>query len=187
MEVRTDSKNGAPVTSPSDTIEAFQAQTQSCVGEWLQQILDEPDRFADIEQQIDQHYRQGGGQLAASFLIKVTENPQMDENVQRASGRRHPAASAPATNPKCPAPLRFGALDHHRRLCSTTHQGHQPQRATRRIIPRTGGLRIRQRLQSGLAIQGGSDRCPEPVDRRGTEGTATRGHRAGQEDGAANR
>ena len=83
MEVRKDSKNGVLVTSPSDSIEAFQAQTQSCVEQWLQQIQDDPDRFADIEQQIDQHYRQGGGQLVASFLIQVTENPRMDENVQQ--------------------------------------------------------------------------------------------------------
>ncbi len=83
MEVRKDSKNGVLVTSPSDTIEAFQTQTQSCVGEWIQQLQDDPDRFADIEQQIDQHYRQGGGQLVASFLIKITENPQMDENIQQ--------------------------------------------------------------------------------------------------------
>jgi hypothetical protein len=83
MEVRTGSKNGVLVASPSDTIGAFQAQTQSCVEQWLQQIQDDPDRFADIEQQIDQHYRQGGEQLVASFLTQVTENPRMNENVQQ--------------------------------------------------------------------------------------------------------
>ena len=83
MQVRTDSKNGAPVASPSGTIEAFQTQTQGCVEQWIQQLQDDPDRFADIEQQIDQHYRQGGGQLLASLLVQVTENPQMDENVQQ--------------------------------------------------------------------------------------------------------
>ena len=54
MEVRTDSKNSVPVTSPSDTIETFQAQTQSRVEQWRQQLQDDPDRFADIEQEIDQ-------------------------------------------------------------------------------------------------------------------------------------
>jgi len=63
MEVRKDSKNGVLVESASDTISTFQVQTQSCVEQWLQQLQDDPDRFADIEQQIDQHYRQGGGQL----------------------------------------------------------------------------------------------------------------------------
>ena len=83
MQVRTDSKNGAPVASPSDTIKTFQAQTQSYVGQWIQQLRDDPDRFPDIEQQIDQHYRQGGGQLLASVLAKVTENPQMEKHVQQ--------------------------------------------------------------------------------------------------------
>ena len=82
MQVRTDSKNGAPVASPSDTIKAFQAHTQSRVEQWIQQLRDDPDCFADVEQQIDQHYRQGGGQLVASLLTRVTEDPQMDEHVQ---------------------------------------------------------------------------------------------------------
>ena len=61
MQVRTDSKNGATVTSPSETVETFQSQTQSRIEHWTQQLQDDPDRFADIELQIDQHYRQGGG------------------------------------------------------------------------------------------------------------------------------
>ena len=83
MEVRTDSKNSVPVTSPSDTIETFQAQTQSRVEQWRQQLQDDPDRFADIEQEIDQHYRQGGGRLVAHLLAKVTEDSQMEERVQQ--------------------------------------------------------------------------------------------------------
>ena len=57
MEVRKDSQNGTPVASPTDTIGAFQVQTQDCIDNWAQQLGDDPDRFADIEQQIDQHYR----------------------------------------------------------------------------------------------------------------------------------
>ena len=83
MQVRTDSELGAPVASPSETIEAFQTQTQSCMKHWIEQLQDAPDRFADMEQQIDQHYRQGGGQLVASLLAKVTDNRQMDEHVQQ--------------------------------------------------------------------------------------------------------
>ena len=83
MNVRTDSKNGVPVTSPTDTIEVFQVQTQSRVEQWIQQLQDDSDRFADIEQEIDQHYRQGGGQLVAHLLAKATEDSQMDERVQQ--------------------------------------------------------------------------------------------------------
>jgi hypothetical protein len=83
MEVRTESKNGTLVGSPSEILEAFQGQTQSCIEQWIQELQDNPDRFAVIEQQIDQHYRRGGGQLVASFLAKVTEDPQMDERIEK--------------------------------------------------------------------------------------------------------
>jgi len=81
MEVRTDSKKGDPVTCPSDTIKEFEKQTQARKNDWIEPIRDNPDRLADIEQQIDQHYRQGGGRLLASLLNQVTDNPQMDQTV----------------------------------------------------------------------------------------------------------
>jgi len=68
MELRTDAKNGPSVASPGDTVEAFQVQTQDRIDKWAQQLRDNPDSFVDIEQQIDQHYRQGGGQLVASCI-----------------------------------------------------------------------------------------------------------------------
>jgi hypothetical protein len=83
MEVRTASKNGAPVASSTDTVKVFQAETQACKDQWAEQLQDNPDSFADIEQQIDQHYRQGAGQLVASLLVEVTNNPQMDEHIER--------------------------------------------------------------------------------------------------------
>ena len=85
MEVRKDSQNGTPVASPTDTIGAFQVQTQDCIDNWAQQLGDDPDCFADMEQQIDQHYRQGAGQLVASLLAEVTSDPQMDEHVEKIS------------------------------------------------------------------------------------------------------
>jgi hypothetical protein len=98
MQVRMDSKNGAPVASPSGTVSRFQVQTQSCVEQWIQQLQNDPDRLADIEQQIDQHYRQGGGQLVASILAKVTEDAQMGEHVQQV--RRNAAIPLRAPQPR---------------------------------------------------------------------------------------
>jgi hypothetical protein len=83
MQVRTDSKDGTPVASPSNTVQAFQTQTQGCLEPWIQQLRKDPDCLAEIEQQIDQHYRQGGGELVASLLAQVTEDPQMNEHVQQ--------------------------------------------------------------------------------------------------------
>jgi len=98
MQVRTDSKNGAPIASPSDTIEAFQVQTQGCKEQWIQQLQNAPDRLAHIEQEIDQHYRQGGGQLVASLLAKATEAPLMEVHVQQV--RQHAAIPLRSPQPR---------------------------------------------------------------------------------------
>jgi hypothetical protein len=84
MEVRTHSKDGTPVASPRETLEAFQVQTQDIMERWIQQLSDAPDCFTDVEQQIDQHYRRGGGQLIASILAEVTQKPQMEERIEQA-------------------------------------------------------------------------------------------------------
>ena len=83
MEVRTDSKNGAPVASSAETVKVFQVETQARKDQWAEHLQDNPDDFAEIEQQIDQHYRQGAGQLVASLLAEVTNHPQMDEHTER--------------------------------------------------------------------------------------------------------
>jgi hypothetical protein len=51
--------------------------------QWIQRLQDNPDCFVDIEQQIDQHYRRGGGKLIGSFLAEVSEASKMDEHVQQ--------------------------------------------------------------------------------------------------------
>ena len=98
MEVRTDSKDGTLVATPSEILETFQGQTQGCIEQWIQQLRDAPDRFADLEQQIDQHYRQGGGQLVASLLAKATKDPQMYERIEQV--RQNAAIPLRASQPR---------------------------------------------------------------------------------------
>ena len=105
MQVRTDSKNGPSVASPGDTVEAFQVQTQQCIAQWAQRLRDNPDSLADIEQEIDQHYRRGGGQLVASLLGDVTEDTRMDDHIQQV--RRD--ATIPLRAPQ-PRPLQVRLL-----------------------------------------------------------------------------
>jgi len=76
-----DSKNASVVPSPNTVIEFFEQETQARQKEWEQQLQDTPDAFVDIEQQIDQHYRRGAGQLVASLLAEVTNGPQMEEHI----------------------------------------------------------------------------------------------------------
>lgn len=81
MQVRTESKNGPLVASLAEALETFQVQTQSTMKGWIQQLQADPDCFTDVEQEIDQHYRRGGGQLIASILATVTQEPEMEERI----------------------------------------------------------------------------------------------------------
>lgn len=133
MEVRTDSKNGASVASPSDTIKAFEVQTQGCKEQWIQQLRDNPDRFADIEQQIDQHYRLGGGQLLASVLAEVSKDPQMDEHIQKTCRD----TAKPLRSPE-PRSLKV------RLVCGNSSSVEKDHRSVRRSVRRMQGVQKRR-------------------------------------------
>ena len=82
MQIRTESKNNPVVSSPAIAIQQFQQDTIGQSDQWAQQLEDNPDDFADIEQRIDSHYRQAAGQLVASLLAQVTSGSRMDEHVE---------------------------------------------------------------------------------------------------------
>ena len=83
MEVRLESSGGPQVASPFVTVDHFAKQTRFRQTQWTQRLTDDPDAFADIEQEIDQHYRQGAGHLVAALLGKVTSQPAMSEQARR--------------------------------------------------------------------------------------------------------
>ncbi len=89
MQVRTESKDNPLVSSPAIAIQQFQKDTIAQSDHWAQQLRDDPDDFADVEQRIDAHYRHAAGQLVASLLAQVTDDSQMDEHVENV---RHNAA-----------------------------------------------------------------------------------------------
>jgi hypothetical protein len=82
MQIRTESKNNSVVSSPAIVIQQFQHDMIEQSDQWAQQLEDNPDDFADIEQRIDTHYRQAAGQLVASLLAQVTSGSRMDEHVE---------------------------------------------------------------------------------------------------------
>jgi hypothetical protein len=83
MEVRLQAKTGPQVVSPTQAIDHFAKQTRVRQSQWLQRLADDPDAFAEIEQEIDHYYRQGAGHLAAALLGKVTTQPAMVEKVDQ--------------------------------------------------------------------------------------------------------
>ena len=102
MEVRLESSTGPQVAAPSESIDDFAKQTRLCQRQWAERLADDPDAFAEIEQEIDQHYRQGAGQLVAALLGKVTVQPAMAEQAERI--RREAAVPLRAAQPR---PRRF--------------------------------------------------------------------------------
>jgi hypothetical protein len=83
MEVRLESSTGPQVVPPSQSIDHFAKQTRLRQRQWAERLTDDPDAFAEIEQQIDQHYRQGAGHLVAALLGKVASQPALAEQAQR--------------------------------------------------------------------------------------------------------
>ena len=83
----------------------FKCRRNSSIAQWAQRLRDNPDSLADIEQEIDQHYRRGGGQLVASLLGDVTEDTRMDDHIQQV--RRD--ATIPLRAPQ-PRPLQVRLL-----------------------------------------------------------------------------
>ena len=85
--------------SPSASIEHFAKQTRLRQTQWAGRLADDPDAFAEIEQEIDQHYRQGGGHLVATLLGKVTAQPTMGEQTQRIRREAAGPLRAPQARP----------------------------------------------------------------------------------------
>jgi hypothetical protein len=99
MIVRLDSPQGPQVLSPSEAIAQFAKQTQSRQTQWAKRLSDNPDAFAEMEREIDGHYRQGAGQLMAALLGKVTAQPAMREKAEAIRQASVVALRAPQARP----------------------------------------------------------------------------------------
>jgi hypothetical protein len=99
MIVRLDSPQGPEVLSPAEAITQFAKQTQSHQSQWAKRLSDNPDAFAEIEREIDEHYRQGAGQLMAALLGKVTTQPAMAEKAATIRQASAVALRAPQARP----------------------------------------------------------------------------------------
>ena len=99
MEVRLESNTGPQVVPPSESIDDFAKQTRLRQRQWAQRLADDPDAFAEIEQEVDQYYRQGAGHLVAALLGKVTEQPAMAGHVEEIRQEAAVALRAPQARP----------------------------------------------------------------------------------------
>jgi hypothetical protein len=98
MIVRLGSSRGPRVLSPSESIDHFAKQTRGRQTQWAERLSHSLDAFADIEHEIDEHYRQGAGQLMAALLGKVMLQPVMAEKVEET--RQASAVALRASQPR---------------------------------------------------------------------------------------
>ena len=73
MEVRSESKAGLQVSSPSDLVDGLATQLRTQQQTWLRQLAEEPSRFADLEVTVHQTFQQLADQLVASLLAQATQ------------------------------------------------------------------------------------------------------------------
>ncbi len=99
MIVRLDSPQGPQVFSPSEVVKHFAKQTQDRQTQWGRNLSDNPDALAEMEREIDEHYRQGAGQLVAALLGQITAQPAMAEKVEEIREASVVALRAP--QPRC--------------------------------------------------------------------------------------
>ena len=78
MDVRTTSKSGRQVALPAAVIEQVAWQLRNQQPEWLRQLSDHPECFADLELQVHQHFRTLADQLVASLLAQASASPAVD-------------------------------------------------------------------------------------------------------------
>ena len=73
MEVRSESKTGPQVPSPSQLVDGLATQLRTQQQTWLRQLTEEPSRFADLEVTVHQTFQQLADQLVASLLAQATQ------------------------------------------------------------------------------------------------------------------
>ncbi len=74
MEVRiTADKNSAAVPSPPEVVDQLAEQLRLKQQQWLDQLTQQPQSFADLEASVHHAFGQLADQLVASLLAKATQ------------------------------------------------------------------------------------------------------------------
>jgi hypothetical protein len=82
MEVRVGTKDCPRVGSPEETVARVQADLIRRLPAWCQRLREDPAGLRDIEEEIDQACRHGGGLVVAALLAQVTGEEAMERRVE---------------------------------------------------------------------------------------------------------
>lgn len=83
MEIRLGSQDGPGIGTPEEVNIDFAAQTRDRQSQWVLTLTANPDTFCEVEQEIDQYYRQGAGRMTAAALGQASQDRSMQQHVQR--------------------------------------------------------------------------------------------------------
>ena len=72
MEIRM-AKGAAPVVGIAEVVAQLQRQLPARQAEWLQQLRDHPETFADLERNVHGVFQQLADQLVAGLLAEATK------------------------------------------------------------------------------------------------------------------
>jgi hypothetical protein len=73
MEVRSESKAGPQVPSPSQLVDGLTTRLRAQQQTWLRELAEDPSRFADLEVTVHQTFQQLADQLVASLLAQASQ------------------------------------------------------------------------------------------------------------------
>jgi hypothetical protein len=72
MEIRM-AKAGAPITGITEVVAQVQRQLPTRQAEWLEQLRDHPEAFADLERNVHGVFQQLADQVVAGLLAEATQ------------------------------------------------------------------------------------------------------------------
>jgi len=88
MQIRLFSHIGACVATSQDQAHAVAGMLLQNRSEWLQRLVENPDSFRDVERDVDQQFRTGGGQFVAALLQEASQTAALpvEKNVPCCQG-----------------------------------------------------------------------------------------------------
>jgi hypothetical protein len=83
MEIRM-AKAGSPVAGVAEIVAQMQRQLPTRQAEWLEQLRDHPETFADLERKVHSVFQELADQMVAGMLAETTKSAQWAHDAKKA-------------------------------------------------------------------------------------------------------
>jgi hypothetical protein len=78
------SKAGSPLTGVAEIVTEMERQLPTRQAEWLQQLRDQPETFADLERKVHSVFQQLADQVVAGLLAETTQPAEWAHDAKKA-------------------------------------------------------------------------------------------------------